>query len=90
MRVPVLGLPAHSKARIAKPLFSVGLFGAEFGGMSASHTKDVRINERKALGKDLPLDLNKLWPMDDQPGVRKLPRILTRSAVNAAPSWSLA
>eukprot|EP00971_Amphidinium_carterae_P040484 794699-Amphidinium_carterae.1 len=51
-RVRSLGLPATSKARIAKSLYSVGgLYGAEVGGMSASHTKDVRISARKALGK---------------------------------------
>eukprot|EP00971_Amphidinium_carterae_P006532 128832-Amphidinium_carterae.1 len=49
-RVRSLGLPATSKARIAKSLYSVGLYGAEVGGMSASHMKDVRISARKALG----------------------------------------
>eukprot|EP00971_Amphidinium_carterae_P216708 4302082-Amphidinium_carterae.1 len=50
-RVRSLGLPATSKARIAKSLYSVGLYGAEVGGMSASHMKDVRISARKALGR---------------------------------------
>eukprot|EP00971_Amphidinium_carterae_P134857 2672527-Amphidinium_carterae.1 len=50
-RVRSLGLPATSKARIVKSLYSVGLYGAEVGGMSASHMKDVRISARKALGK---------------------------------------
>eukprot|EP00971_Amphidinium_carterae_P127459 2525378-Amphidinium_carterae.1 len=50
-RVRSLGLPATSKARIAKSLYSVELYGAEVGGMSASHMKDVRISARKALGK---------------------------------------
>eukprot|EP00971_Amphidinium_carterae_P351193 6491966-Amphidinium_carterae.1 len=50
-RVRSLGLPATSKARIAKSLYSVGLYGAEVGGMSASHMNDVRISARKALGK---------------------------------------
>eukprot|EP00971_Amphidinium_carterae_P351074 6491897-Amphidinium_carterae.2 len=50
-RVRSLGLPATSKARIAKFLCSVGLYGAEVGGMSASHMNDVRISARKALGK---------------------------------------
>eukprot|EP00971_Amphidinium_carterae_P019834 390674-Amphidinium_carterae.1 len=50
-RVRSLGLPAPSKARIAKSLYSVGLYGAEVGGMSASHMNDVRISARKALGK---------------------------------------
>eukprot|EP00971_Amphidinium_carterae_P192087 3811074-Amphidinium_carterae.2 len=50
-RVRSLGLPATSKARITKSLYSVGLYGAEVGGMSASHMKDVRISARKALGK---------------------------------------
>eukprot|EP00971_Amphidinium_carterae_P093330 1846797-Amphidinium_carterae.1 len=50
-RVRSLGLPAPGKARIVKSLYSVGLYGAEVGGMSASHMKDVRISARKALGK---------------------------------------
>eukprot|EP00971_Amphidinium_carterae_P018737 369411-Amphidinium_carterae.1 len=50
-RVRSLGLPATSKARIVKFLFSVGLHGAEVGGMSASHMNDVRISARKSLGK---------------------------------------
>eukprot|EP00971_Amphidinium_carterae_P012427 244734-Amphidinium_carterae.2 len=33
-RTRALGLPAHVKARITKSLFSVGLYGAEVGGMS--------------------------------------------------------
>eukprot|EP00971_Amphidinium_carterae_P182164 3615242-Amphidinium_carterae.1 len=36
---------------IVKSLYSVGLYGAEVGGMSASHVKDVRISARRALGK---------------------------------------
>eukprot|EP00971_Amphidinium_carterae_P291571 5788215-Amphidinium_carterae.1 len=32
-RVRALGLPAHVKARIVKPLHSVGLYGAEVGGI---------------------------------------------------------
>eukprot|EP00971_Amphidinium_carterae_P341015 6479613-Amphidinium_carterae.2 len=40
-RVRLLGLPATSKARIVKSLFCVGLYGAEVGGMSASHMNDV-------------------------------------------------
>eukprot|EP00971_Amphidinium_carterae_P241970 4804262-Amphidinium_carterae.2 len=50
-RVRSLGLPATSKARIVKSLFSVGLYGAEVGGMSASHMNDVCISARKAQGK---------------------------------------
>eukprot|EP00971_Amphidinium_carterae_P330682 6463843-Amphidinium_carterae.1 len=42
MRVRALGLPAYSKARIFKSLYSVGFYGAEGGGMSASHMKHVR------------------------------------------------
>eukprot|EP00971_Amphidinium_carterae_P068702 1360285-Amphidinium_carterae.2 len=33
IRVRSLGLPTASKARIAKSLYSVGLYGAEIGGM---------------------------------------------------------
>eukprot|EP00971_Amphidinium_carterae_P320472 6369906-Amphidinium_carterae.1 len=51
IRVRSLGLPAVSKARIANSLYSVGLYGAEVGGMSASRMNDVRISARKALGK---------------------------------------
>eukprot|EP00971_Amphidinium_carterae_P111666 2211430-Amphidinium_carterae.1 len=43
-RVRSLGLPATSKARIVKSLYSVGLYGAEVGGMSASNMKNVRIS----------------------------------------------
>eukprot|EP00971_Amphidinium_carterae_P047024 926008-Amphidinium_carterae.1 len=50
-RVRSLGLPVPIKARIAKSLYSVGLYGAEVGGMSISHMNDVRISARKALGK---------------------------------------
>eukprot|EP00971_Amphidinium_carterae_P008034 158868-Amphidinium_carterae.1 len=50
-RAQSLGLPATSKARIVKSLFSVGLYGAEVGGTSASHRNDVRISARKSLGK---------------------------------------
>eukprot|EP00971_Amphidinium_carterae_P263410 5226246-Amphidinium_carterae.1 len=50
-RVRSLGLLATSKARIVKSFFSVGLYGAEVGGMSASHMHDVRISAHKALGK---------------------------------------
>eukprot|EP00971_Amphidinium_carterae_P191005 3790744-Amphidinium_carterae.1 len=45
-RVGSLGLPATSKARIVKSLFSVGLYGAEVGGMSVSQRNDVRISAR--------------------------------------------
>eukprot|EP00971_Amphidinium_carterae_P304095 6043137-Amphidinium_carterae.1 len=61
LRVRSLGLPASSKARIVKPFYSVGLYGAEVGGMSASHLKDVRISAHKALGKGASLSLSGLW-----------------------------
>eukprot|EP00971_Amphidinium_carterae_P046112 907736-Amphidinium_carterae.2 len=51
-RVRSLGLPAHSKARIVKSLYSVGLYGAEFSGMLASH---MNVTARKALGKGASL-----------------------------------
>eukprot|EP00971_Amphidinium_carterae_P297879 5918727-Amphidinium_carterae.2 len=50
-RVRSLGLPATSKARIVKSLYSVGLYGAEIGSMSTAHMNDVRISARKALDK---------------------------------------
>eukprot|EP00971_Amphidinium_carterae_P241300 4791190-Amphidinium_carterae.1 len=40
-RVRSLGLPAVSKARIAKSLYSVGLYGAEINGIM----NDVRISD---------------------------------------------
>eukprot|EP00971_Amphidinium_carterae_P265629 5269884-Amphidinium_carterae.2 len=51
MRALALGLPAYSKDRIVKSLYSVGLYGAEVGGMFIFHMKDVRISARKALGR---------------------------------------
>eukprot|EP00971_Amphidinium_carterae_P120580 2389312-Amphidinium_carterae.2 len=42
LRVHLLGLPASSKASIAKSLYSVGLYGAEVGGVSNSQMNDVR------------------------------------------------
>eukprot|EP00971_Amphidinium_carterae_P072108 1426108-Amphidinium_carterae.1 len=45
-----LGLPATIKARIAKSLYSVGLYGAKVGGVSASHMNDVS-SARKTSGK---------------------------------------
>eukprot|EP00971_Amphidinium_carterae_P078879 1560643-Amphidinium_carterae.1 len=50
-RVRNLGLPAVIKARITKSLYSVGLYGAEIGGMSVARMNDVRISARRALGK---------------------------------------
>eukprot|EP00971_Amphidinium_carterae_P258521 5131066-Amphidinium_carterae.1 len=37
LRQSLARITASSKARIAKSLYSVGLYGAEVGGMSASH-----------------------------------------------------
>eukprot|EP00971_Amphidinium_carterae_P273953 5437239-Amphidinium_carterae.1 len=54
IRVSSLGLPAVSKAHIAAiatSLYSVGLYGAEVGGMSVARMNDVRISAGKALGK---------------------------------------
>eukprot|EP00971_Amphidinium_carterae_P083285 1648492-Amphidinium_carterae.1 len=45
------GLPAHVKARIVKSLFSVGFHGAEVGGISEQHMKDLRAAARGAFGK---------------------------------------
>eukprot|EP00971_Amphidinium_carterae_P028110 553409-Amphidinium_carterae.1 len=50
-RVRGLGLPAHVKARIVKSLHSVGLYGAEVGGMPKSGMTKIRTCARKALGK---------------------------------------
>eukprot|EP00971_Amphidinium_carterae_P055680 1097796-Amphidinium_carterae.1 len=54
-RTRALGLPAHVKARIVKSLFSVGLYGAEAGGISDQHMKDLRASARGALGKGASL-----------------------------------
>eukprot|EP00971_Amphidinium_carterae_P046487 915593-Amphidinium_carterae.1 len=54
-RVRGLGVPAHVKARIAKSLHSVGLYGAEVGGIPKSGMTILRTSARKlwrkALGK---------------------------------------
>eukprot|EP00971_Amphidinium_carterae_P156069 3094353-Amphidinium_carterae.1 len=50
-RTRALGLPAHVKASIVKSLFSVGSYGAEVGGMSDQHMKDLRASARGAVGK---------------------------------------
>eukprot|EP00971_Amphidinium_carterae_P099035 1958302-Amphidinium_carterae.1 len=70
-RVRALGLPATSKARIVKALYSVGLYGAEVGGMSASHMKDVR--ERPLVKEPTcaaPVPLNS-WRMEGLLEIRK-------------------
>eukprot|EP00971_Amphidinium_carterae_P347577 6489646-Amphidinium_carterae.2 len=41
-RTRALGFPAHVKAKIVKSLFSVGVHGAEVGGISEQHMKDLR------------------------------------------------
>eukprot|EP00971_Amphidinium_carterae_P009877 194744-Amphidinium_carterae.1 len=50
-RTRALGLPVHVKARIVKSLFSVGLHGAEVGGMSEQRMKDLSAAARRAIGK---------------------------------------
>eukprot|EP00971_Amphidinium_carterae_P240171 4768536-Amphidinium_carterae.1 len=50
-RVGGLGLPAHVKARIVKSLHSVGLYGAEVGGIPKTGMTKIRTCARKALGK---------------------------------------
>eukprot|EP00971_Amphidinium_carterae_P219713 4362311-Amphidinium_carterae.2 len=50
-RVRSLGLPASIESRIVKSLYSLGLYGAEVGGMSVARMNDVRVSARKALGK---------------------------------------
>eukprot|EP00971_Amphidinium_carterae_P079217 1567344-Amphidinium_carterae.1 len=50
-RVHGLGLPAHVKARIVKSLHSVGLHGAEVGGIPKSGMTKLCTSARKALGK---------------------------------------
>eukprot|EP00971_Amphidinium_carterae_P230034 4565594-Amphidinium_carterae.1 len=52
LRVRSLGLPA-----IAKSLYSVGLYGAEIGGMSASNMRDVRGPWQRSLRRSSPLEL---------------------------------
>eukprot|EP00971_Amphidinium_carterae_P253439 5031636-Amphidinium_carterae.1 len=50
-RVRGLGLPAHVKPRIVKSLHSVGLYGAEVGGIPTTGMTKIRTCARKALGK---------------------------------------
>eukprot|EP00971_Amphidinium_carterae_P272307 5404196-Amphidinium_carterae.1 len=50
-RVRGLGLPAHVKARIVQSLHSVGLHGAEVGGIPKTGMTKIRTCARKALGK---------------------------------------
>eukprot|EP00971_Amphidinium_carterae_P115710 2291710-Amphidinium_carterae.1 len=47
----VRSLPPTIKARIINSLYSVGLCGAEVGGMSIARMNDVRVSARNALGK---------------------------------------
>eukprot|EP00971_Amphidinium_carterae_P026180 516378-Amphidinium_carterae.1 len=54
-RTRALGLPAYVKARIVKSLFSVGLYGAEVGGVSDQHMQDLRPSARGALDKGTSL-----------------------------------
>eukprot|EP00971_Amphidinium_carterae_P351212 6491977-Amphidinium_carterae.1 len=49
-RVRWLGLLAHVKARIVKSLHSVGLYGAEVGGIPKTNMTKIRTCARKALG----------------------------------------
>eukprot|EP00971_Amphidinium_carterae_P004954 99326-Amphidinium_carterae.2 len=61
-RVRGLGLPAHVKARIVKSLHSVGLYGAEVGGIPKSGMTRIRTAARKAckgagLRRSAPLEL---------------------------------
>eukprot|EP00971_Amphidinium_carterae_P158593 3144081-Amphidinium_carterae.2 len=46
-----LGLQAHVKATIVKSLHSVGLYGAEVGGIPKTGMTKLRTCARKALGK---------------------------------------
>eukprot|EP00971_Amphidinium_carterae_P028117 553528-Amphidinium_carterae.2 len=50
-RVRALGLPAHVKARSVKSFHSVGLYGAEVGGIPAQRITKLRASARRALGK---------------------------------------
>eukprot|EP00971_Amphidinium_carterae_P004611 92254-Amphidinium_carterae.1 len=50
-RVRALGLPVYVKARIVKSLHSVGLYGAEVGGIPAQGMAKLRASARRALGK---------------------------------------
>eukprot|EP00971_Amphidinium_carterae_P143197 2837097-Amphidinium_carterae.1 len=61
-RVRSLGLPAHVKARIVKSLHSVGLYGAEVGGITKTAMTKLRTSARKALGKGA--DLRRSAPLE--------------------------
>eukprot|EP00971_Amphidinium_carterae_P324100 6440840-Amphidinium_carterae.1 len=59
-RVRGLGLPAQVKARIVNSLHSVGLYGAEVGGIPKSGMTKLRTSARKAKGPGFggpPLEL---------------------------------
>eukprot|EP00971_Amphidinium_carterae_P153932 3052648-Amphidinium_carterae.1 len=43
------------KAWIVKSLLSIGLYGAQVGGISDQHMKDLRASARGALGKGASL-----------------------------------
>eukprot|EP00971_Amphidinium_carterae_P082353 1628259-Amphidinium_carterae.2 len=65
----VAWITGHSKARIVKSLFSVGLCGAEVGGMSASHMNDV-----KELTYTDPAPWSS-WPTEDLLEIHRHPRM---------------
>eukprot|EP00971_Amphidinium_carterae_P158329 3138559-Amphidinium_carterae.1 len=86
-RVRSLCLPAVIKDRVAKSLCSVGLYGAEIGGMSVARMNDVRISARswrpggpqaKARTSDAPVVWSS-WPMEVLQEIRRLLRTLTPS-----------
>eukprot|EP00971_Amphidinium_carterae_P094132 1863137-Amphidinium_carterae.1 len=54
-RVHALGLAAHVKARVAKSLHSVRLYGAEVGGIIVQGMSELRASARWALGKGASL-----------------------------------
>eukprot|EP00971_Amphidinium_carterae_P198368 3937000-Amphidinium_carterae.2 len=54
-RMRALGISAHVKTRTVKFLLSVGLYGAEVGGMSDQHMTDLKASACGALGKGAAL-----------------------------------
>eukprot|EP00971_Amphidinium_carterae_P230816 4580301-Amphidinium_carterae.4 len=85
LRVRSLGLPASSKARVAKTLYSFGLYGAEAGGMSVSLMKDVRISARNVLGKGASLRRSSLLELMAYCGPAGAPQVTAN--LNTIHSW---
>eukprot|EP00971_Amphidinium_carterae_P191710 3804035-Amphidinium_carterae.2 len=71
-RARALGLPAHVQARIVKSLHSVGLYGAEAGGITAQGMSDLRDPQASAdlntvrVGHRRVLAGQVTWPLEER------------------------